>query len=146
MVSVDVKHNVFFFTHLHTPFSPSLICLLISVDVKHHVYLLTCISLSPSLISLMSSVGVKHHVYSIPFPPPPLSPALIILKFLWMFSIMFKMIYPGRSRIEATAFACGDRAPCCFTSRCAARGSKSRLTAVVTSRACRAPCGFRLQA
>ena len=31
--------------HLHTsssPFSPSLIILMVSVDVKHHVYLLTC--------------------------------------------------------------------------------------------------------
>ena len=27
--------------HLHTPFSPSLISLMVSVDVKHHVYLLT---------------------------------------------------------------------------------------------------------
>ena len=29
--------------HLHTPFSPSLISLMVSVDVKHHVYLLTYI-------------------------------------------------------------------------------------------------------
>ena len=29
------------FPHLHSPFSPSLISLMVSVDVKHHVYLLT---------------------------------------------------------------------------------------------------------
>ena len=29
------------FPHLHPPFAPSLISLMVSVDVKHHVYLLT---------------------------------------------------------------------------------------------------------
>ena len=31
------------FPHLHTPFSPSLISLMVSVDVKHHVYYLLLI-------------------------------------------------------------------------------------------------------
>ena len=39
MVFVDVS-TMFTYLHLHTPFCPSLINLMVSVDVKHHVYLL----------------------------------------------------------------------------------------------------------
>ena len=35
------RYIMSFFPHLHSPFSPSLISLMVSVDVKHHVYLLT---------------------------------------------------------------------------------------------------------
>ena len=34
-------YNLSLSPHLRTPFSPSLISLMVSVDVKHHVYLLT---------------------------------------------------------------------------------------------------------
>ena len=34
------RYIISLFHHLHTPFSPSLINLMVSVDVKHHVYLL----------------------------------------------------------------------------------------------------------
>ena len=47
MVSVDIKHHVYY--------NPYLISLMVSVDIKHHVYY------KPSLISLMVSVDVKHH-------------------------------------------------------------------------------------
>ena len=34
------RYMISLFPNLHTPFSPSLISLMVSVDVKHHVYLL----------------------------------------------------------------------------------------------------------
>ena len=37
------RYTISLFPHLHTPFPPSLISLMVSVDVKHHVYLLTII-------------------------------------------------------------------------------------------------------
>ena len=89
------------FPHLHTPFSSSVIRLMVSVEVKHHVYLPTSLQqrclhttitpppFSPSLISLMFSVAVKHHVHlptslqqrylHTPITPPLLSPSLISL-------------------------------------------------------------------
>ena len=50
------------FTYLLTPIlpsSPSIISLTVSVDVKHHVYLLTYLHtpFSPSIISLMVFYG-----------------------------------------------------------------------------------------
>ena len=39
MTSEDIKHQPIIITHhLHTPFPPSLISLMVSVDVKHRVY------------------------------------------------------------------------------------------------------------
>ena len=35
------RYIISLFPHLHTPFSPSLINLMVSVDIKHHVYLLS---------------------------------------------------------------------------------------------------------
>ena len=53
----------YFFPHLHTPFppfSPSLISLMVSVDVKHHVYFrLTTPSLQTRHHSLV--VPVRHN-------------------------------------------------------------------------------------
>ena len=70
---------IFFFPHLHAPFSSSIIRLMVSVDVKHHVHLPTSFQqrylhititpsphpppLSPSIIRLMVSVDVEYHVY-----------------------------------------------------------------------------------
>ena len=44
---------------------------------------------SPSLISLMVSVDVKHHVYLHLHPPFPLLPVPKALWFLWTLSTMF---------------------------------------------------------
>ena len=70
------RYIISLFPHLHTssPFSPSLISLMVFVDVKHNVYLIpalsefrSCVKVgvdalgSPFLISLLVSVDVKQH-------------------------------------------------------------------------------------
>ena len=46
--------------HLHTPFSPSLISLMVSVDIKHHVYLLSFTRPFMGIYSLNSHIKTNH--------------------------------------------------------------------------------------
>ena len=78
------------FPHFHTPFSPSLISLMVSVDVKHHVYLLTaCRKKTQSLfhsrvknrwVDQHSLDDVKPVVQSQQVPPIQIQPLTDIMQ------------------------------------------------------------------
>ena len=52
------RYIISVFPNLHTPFSPSLISLMVSVDVKHHVYLLVLIATNSSPLQTIRGVLV----------------------------------------------------------------------------------------
>ena len=56
------RYIISLFRHLHTPFSPSLISLVVSVDVNHHVYLLWGVSFSAQLQSCVHPIPAWREV------------------------------------------------------------------------------------